>query len=323
MMPSIAQLTYDGLVRFAGVRSSVTDALWDRAWEGAWRRMSGPVQTTIHGRKVVVNAGYSYPAFSRRWPTYNDPLVELVHQAHQAKESPITLVDVGAAVGDTVLLVLDRCPGAVDAVHCVEGDAEFFGYLEQNLAGIQGLLLHRALLSDVEGEEAGLVRVHKGTASAQSAERAAATPLDSVLAAAGGPAVDVLKIDTDGFDGKVLAGASQLLDDCRPAVIFEWHPILYDATGQDRCRPFEVLVAAGYRWLVWFDKYGTFSHVDDGYQPASVDILAELCMSGRGPGPDWHYDVVALPAGSPIQPAEMASLDFARSRRASSRRSGR
>ena len=314
-MPSLAQIVYGGLVRTAGVRGRLGSAAWERAWELAWRQLSGPVTTTIHGRQVVVNAGYSYPAFRRRWPTYNDPLVELVHQVHAANGAPITLVDVGAAVGDTVLLVLERCPGAVGTVHCVEGDREFFGYLTRNLRGVPGLRLHQALLSDVEGSEAGLVRVHKGTASAQGTDRVAATTLDAVLEADSSEPVHVLKIDTDGFDGKVLAGATKVLADHRPAVIFEWAPLVYDATGQDRHRPFEVLTDAGYGWLVWFDKYGVFSHAEQGYRAAPVDLLAELCVSGRAPGPDWHYDVVALPEGSPVDPNEVAALAYARSSR--------
>jgi hypothetical protein len=55
--------------------------------------------------------------------------------------------------------------------------------------------------------------------------------------------------------------------------------------------------------------------VDDGYRPSEVDIVADLCLSGRAPGPDWHYDVVALPEGSPIEPGGMAALTHARSSR--------
>lgn len=308
----LANLAYGGLVRLAGVELPRVSGVWERAWDGAWRRLSGPVETTIHGRKVVVNAGYAYPAFARRWPTYNDPLVELVHQAHAAKGAPITLIDVGAAIGDTVLLVLERCPGAVDEIHCVEGDDEFYGYLQRNLAGVPGVHLHQALLSDAAGEEASLVRVHKGTASAQGVSRVTATTLDSVLESAGRPAVDVLKIDTDGFDGKVLAGASDLLRRVRPAVIFEWAPLHLQNTGQDRHRPFEVLTAAGYQWLLWFNKYGVFSHAEAGYRPEPVELLAELCLSDRAPGPDWHYDVVALPPDTAIPPAELAALAYAR-----------
>ncbi len=52
-----------------------------------------------------------------------------------------------------------------------------------------------------------------------------------------------------------------------------------------------------------------------GYRAAPVDVLAELCVSGRAPGPDWHYDVVALPEGSPVDPNEVAALAYARSSR--------
>ena len=311
-MGTFTELTYNGLVRLAGTRSVLAQAAWERTWDGTWRRLGGPVHTSLHGHRVLVNAGYSYPAFSRRWPTYNDPLVEVVHQASVAKGAPVTLVDVGAAVGDTVLLVLERCPGALESVHCVEGDDEFFGYLAANLADVPQARLHRALLSDEAGEAPSLIRTHKGTASAQGADRLPAVTLDRVLEDAGSPSIDVLKSDTDGFDGKVLAGAGGVLTKSRPAVIFEWHPILYDATGQDRRRPFEVLADAGYRWLVWFEKYGTFSHVSDGYRPSEVDVLADLCVSDRAPGPDWHYDVVALPEGGGIDPTELAALTFAR-----------
>lgn len=125
-----SRLLYQSLVFTAPLaRSPLAEVAWDRAGAGAARRLSGTVRMPIHGRRVVVNAGYSYPAFVRRWPTYNDPLVELVHQAYRAKGAPVQLVDVGAAVGDTVLLVLERCPGAVKRFDCVEGDSEFFGFL--------------------------------------------------------------------------------------------------------------------------------------------------------------------------------------------------
>lgn len=312
-----SRLVYRSLVRTAPLaRWPLAEGVWDRAWAGAGRWLSGSTGIRVHGRRIRVNTGYAYPAFARRWPTYNDPLVELVHQAHVAKGTPVHVVDVGAAVGDTVLLVHDRCPGAVASFHCVEGDPEFFRYLSDNLATLPRATLHYAMLSDQPGHERELVRTHLGTASAQGEASRAATTLDSLLADAG--QVDIVKIDTDGFDGKVLAGAGRLLREQQPAVIFEWHPQLCRATGQDPSRPFRVLAEAGYRCFVWFDKYGVFSHVDMPYHAGAVDVLAELCLSGRGPGPDWHYDVVAVPPGSGVQPVALAALAHARAARSRS-----
>ena len=67
-----------------------------------------------------------------------------------------------------------------------------------------------------------------------------ATTADEVLADA--THVDVIKIDTDGYDGQVLQGARQVLRTHRPSVVFEWHPILLAAVDQDWATPFEVLV---------------------------------------------------------------------------------
>ena len=105
------RLAYHSLVRAAGrTRTGIRGRLWTGAWLRLTPGMSGTSRVEIHGSRVVVNAGYAYPAFYRRWTRYNDPLVELVQRTHLHSGRPITVVDVGAAVGDTALLVMDRCP---------------------------------------------------------------------------------------------------------------------------------------------------------------------------------------------------------------------
>jgi hypothetical protein len=105
----------------------------------------------------------------------------------------------------------------------------------------------------------------------------------------------VIKIDTDGFDGKVLAGTQRTLAESEPAVIFEWHPILLKACGQSTTVPFDVLMNHGYRTFVWFTKHGDHSHVESPHDAARTAQLEQMCLLGEGPEPDWHYDVVALP----------------------------
>jgi len=309
--PTIAYNVLNRSVKVCNTR--IGAALWGRAWEASWRRWSGPVPTRIHGRRVTVNAGYPYPMLLRRWPTYNDPLVETVCRAREAAGRAVTLVDVGAAVGDTALLILDRAGDAVEAIHCVEGDEEFFGLLAANVGDLPAVQLHRALVSDVRGAERALQRTHRGTASAVGDGAAASTTLDELLAAA--PHVDVLKTDTDGFDGKVIAGAAGLLERHRPAVIFEWHPRLYVATGNDWKRPFDVLASHGYDRFVWFTKFGDFSHVMLRPDAGEISVLASVCLDDAGPTRDWHYDVIALHAGSPVRVEDVAALRDARIRR--------
>jgi FkbM family methyltransferase len=311
LVPTLAYNALNRTVRVCDTRAGA--AIWGRAWEASWRHWSGPVHTRIHGRRVVVNAGYPYPMLMRRFATYNDPLVEIVCQARCAAGRAVTVVDVGAAVGDTALLLLERAGDAIETIHCVEGDGEFFGLLRSNVGDLGRVRLHRALLSDRPGTERELQRTHRGTASAIAESERTAVTLDQLLGDV--EHVDVLKSDTDGFDGRVIAGASGLLTAHQPAVIFEWHPRLYVRTGSDWQRPFAVLDAHGYDRFVWFTKFGEFSHIARGVDSEAVAAVAAICIDDAGPALDWHFDIVALHRDSPIRSEDVASLKQARSRR--------
>lgn len=309
-----ASLVYNALIHSPRrLNRGFTALWWQRIWERSCRRFRGPVRTVVHGRPVILNFGNTYPVYSRRFPSLNNPLVELVYQAYTAKSSPIIYVDVGAATGDSALLVDANCPEMVGQFVCIDGDREFFGYLRANLAHLCGARFHLALLSASEGNIRSLVRTHPGTASALGNQEVPSVTLDAVLDNEGVAAADVLKIDVDGFDGKVLLGAGRTLRRHRPAVIFEWHPILCEQTGNNWTDHFEMLAACGYRDFAWFSKYGEFSHFMRDYDEDSVQMLADLCLKSKT-YPDWHYDIVALPEDSPIPRVSVADLAFARGR---------
>jgi len=313
-VPTLASLIYNLLLKTQRLEENrLTKRLWKTAWKTSLRRFHGPVSTVIHGQPVTVNFGYTYPYLARKFPLYNQPLLELVYQAFVAKGSPISLVDVGAAVGDTVLLVEANCPGMVDTFHCVDGDPEFYGYLKSNLGKKGNRTLHFALVSSSPGEERALVRTHSGTASAQGEQYVTACTLDSLLASSDRKRVDVIKIDVDGFDGRVLAGATATLASQAPSVIFEWHPILCRQTGNSWLQHFEVLREAGYTRFVWFTKFGGFSHFSTAFDEVALNAVAALCLHNKHCD-DWHYDVVAVHAKSRLDVVALAELQFAKRR---------
>jgi FkbM family methyltransferase len=225
---------------------------------------------------------------------------------------PIRLVDVGAAIGDTVLFVDANCSGQVSEYICVDGDQSFFGYLEQNLSGFSNVTCIFSQLSRSGGLNRSLVRTQPGTASAQGEDSVPTASLDTVLGSHDVGPVDVIKIDVDGFDGEVLAGAVALLQRDHPGVIFEWHPILCERTGNDRHEAFRSLVSAGYHRFIWFDKFGVFSHFMFRYDVAEIDAMADHCLADVSA--DWHYDVIALHDSSQITEQALSNLRFAAAR---------
>jgi len=149
-----------------------------------------------------------------------------------------------------------------------------------------------------------------GTATATGESQVDASSLDSIPAIQAAH-IDLLKVDVDGFDGEVLAGAAQLLQRCQPAVIFEWHPKLAMDAGNNPFVAFKVLADSGYQRYLWFTNSGPFSHFTgvcshDVLEHQRDYLLAIHARSGE------HFDIVALPKHSQLDEIELAALEFAR-----------
>lgn len=280
-------------------------------WSSLARYVSSgtrPLRLSLHGQRALINAGNPYPFLLFQFPFFNRPLVELVRQVAARRSRALTVVDVGGSIGNTALLLFGAAPHAIARLVSIEGDVDFFRLLEFNTAGIPAVVRHRAMLARAAGLTHGLVHHHAGTATARGVSRVSATTLDDLLAVDGAH-YDVLKIDVDGSDGEVLAGAAKLLTRDQPAVIFEWHPYLVAQAGNSIFAAFEVLREHGYRDFLWFHNTGHFSHFGASEGP---DLeLWRSYLNVMQPHGDPHFDVVALPPALADLKLPLASFGIA------------
>lgn len=311
----VASLVYNILVRtYRMEQNPITANGWRQLWDRSKSYFAGPVKTHIHGYPATVNFGHLYPIFARRFPNYNNPLIELVYQSYISLRRPVVLIDIGANIGDSILLLESNCPRMISSFLCVEGHPKFFEYLKLNLSPFTNGKLASILLSSVDGPVPSLVDNHSSSATAIGGVIKQARSLDSLIQESFDESADILKIDTDGFDGRILQGAEGTLRRFKPAVIFEWHPALYLETNNSLNQPFEILNTLGYTQFIFFNKYGEFNHIMMNNDKASVEALGEFCLRSRAL-PDWHYDVVALHESSLLSPKSLAEMGFARVRR--------
>lgn len=307
----LRNLVYNYLLRRAGNPTKK----WQETWNDVITpNINLPVTTVIHGYKALTTMGFTYPIFMRRFNRFNNPIVQIVHETFSAKGGPVNIIDVGAAIGDTAFLLHANVPGGINKMLCIDGDGEFFNYLKENTRQFNAITCVQTFLSSHETAEKELVRIHAGTASAQGEKTIQAKPLDMVVEETNFTKADVLKIDVDGFDGKVLAGATRLLQQDKPNVIFEWHPILLKQTNNSTYECFDVLQKCGYDHFFFFTKMGDFSHYTFKVTPEAISFLETLCLEGKF-GYDWHFDVVALPAGTTINMQSLAVSYFARNKK--------
>lgn len=266
-----------------------------------WNLVCNPafdVQATVHGTKAVLPSNYLYPYTCRYFPTFNNPYLQLVHETYAAKNRPLNIIDVGAAVGDSYLFIQQNIPQAVNTIFCIEGNPYFLRYLYQNIG--KNAVVLETVLSDRDEQIPSFTMPHTSTASIQGSGLQPANRLDTVLIENNVQPVDVLKIDVDGFDGKVIAGAVDILAHNKPAVIFEFHPWLLKDTENEFYLPFETLAAGGYHHFLWYDKFGVFIQHHQGFNITDVDAFVQQSLQA-GRDADIHFDVIALPADTNLK----------------------
>jgi FkbM family methyltransferase len=160
-------------------------------------------------------------------------------------------VDVGANIG-LHTLVLARRVGPAGRVHALEPAADNFRLLARAVteAGLGQVRLHRAAAADRAGQVSlGLSATNRGdhrVVAAPSGRRVEPVPavvLDELLA--GEPRVDLVKIDVQGAEARVLQGLARTLRRPELRLLCELCPALLAEAGANAEAFFAPLRAAG------------------------------------------------------------------------------
>jgi len=239
------------------------------------------------------DSSHHLPPILNAIPNFGRNLADVVN-ALEAKE--LHVIDVGANIGDTAILLARFAPGA--KVLCIEGDPRFMSDLQCNTAQISGVTIAEAILSDRSGQVKGAFVTEKGTAHIVLGEGGAllqVQTLDDLLTAYPEFACpDVIKIDTDGFEPAILRGARNVLASSKPVVFYEWHPKCYNMAGEDNISHADFLMDLGYDGFTVFTNRGELLlHL----RRPGHDILENLAQfsHARGRVDDCHFDIAAFP----------------------------
>ncbi len=200
-------------------------------------------------------------------------------------------VDVGASLGYFTVLG-GRAVGPAGKVHAFEPGSQNHSMVLLNAAmnGLENVELHRVAVSDVPGTMLyaghganGFVRPFDGDPAAVTThEVVEATTLD--LALGDEARVDVVKIDVEGAEGRVLRGAERVIRRHRPTIVFELSPPgLESVSGM-----------TGVELLSWLEDLGYELTALDTDQE-SVTAGASAILEAYDAGGLHHLDVLARP----------------------------
>ena len=217
----------------------------------------------VHGVSLSMPFEHALPGILRETPNYELEIVRGIQYLLHEGRKPI-VVDVGANIGDTVASIPER-----DRAEflCIEGSPYFFEFLKENFGNAHNVRMVNAMVTDPEGERNPVQAQFSekgGTAQVivlqQSASEGALPQrtLDSILADFPDfQKCNFLKIDTDGYDYKVLLGSETLLKTSKPIVHFElmftWWRQFGNSNWRDAAK---FLSDLGYNNCLLYDNLG-------------------------------------------------------------------
>jgi FkbM family methyltransferase len=250
------------------------------------------VRATLWGREMVMGSDHHLPWTLARYPRYSEPIALLVQVMPRER---LRFIDVGANIGDTVCLVESYSPSKCTYL-CIEPDATFARFCKQNTANVKEVTVLQALVDEGESKPFALLHHTPGTASAKqevSHNAMYSATLDSLAAdfVSGNGGVDIIKIDTDGFDAKVLRSAKDFLRTYKPMLFFEFAPYFWAQAKEDPQGAFRYLNNLGYQDYVFFANSGTvYAQISNASAPF-LDTLIKVSESRRLID-GFHYDVL-------------------------------
>jgi hypothetical protein len=235
------------------------------------------------------------PFIVHKHPYYATNIARIAGRVRK-KYQQLTLIDVGAFVGDSVAFLRRK---SQFPVLCIEGNQRFFCQLEKNMSRFADVDCVNAYLN---------IRDPRGKSPERNLPGKNVSLVDILRQYPRYSQSKMLKVDTDGYDGLILRGASEYLSRVKPILFFEYDPDLLGRHGEDGDSLWAMLRLSGYKMALFYENIGTYILSAD---LENTRLLEELHQWLSGYGGHRYFDVCLFPGcdldlGESIRLEEMA-----------------
>lgn len=252
---------------------------------------------SVHDHNLDMPLSHDLPRYYDNCPLY-DRLPGRIGKYISETRGQLTCIDVGANIGDTVI-AFRQSDG--DRFLAIEPNPKFAKFLKINLREVRNVTHLPAICSSFDAEGEFAIEESAGTASLRpdaggirisrkSLDRIVDEHPDFLLA-------NVIKVDTDGHDFEVIAGAVRLLGNAKPFLLFECDPFGNGGYFEDCVRTISLLNDCGYEDFLVYDNFGNLIGRYSASAPGEfMKLLFYQVTSAR-----HYYDLLMI-----------GSADFAR-----------
>ena len=267
--------------------------------------IDAPVRCRVHGADLYLPLSHALPRYVATHAFYDSALPAFVrHLSAVGGAQKLTVVDVGANVGDTARLVAASAGPEGIRFICIEADESYLPLLRRNTEGLDAAIHHVLAGATSQELSASIVRSGAGTSSiAAGGSTRRVVALDDLLSET---PIDLLKIDTDGYEVEVLRGAKRTLATTQAPCFIEFSPWHLQTYG--KATPAEVLRLlrdAGYAGSIVYDNLGYPLGLFD-LTEATARNLTNYCLTKS----NFYVDILAAKDSNML--ADFYASDLAR-----------
>lgn len=248
----------------------------------------------LHGQPVQILAGSGLPSVMSRYPNFDSNLTR-ISAAVSRKYPDSTMIDVGANIGDSALAMRK---GAICPILCIEGSQRYAEMCRRNLQPLPNIPVVQAFV-DTGAPVNGRIVESKGSGRSIPDGKTTTTtvPLSALATQCNFANAKLVKIDTDGFDGRIIQASLSWIEKQRPVLFWEFELTSDRLQGGPGRAIFDLLKGAGYRDLAFYSNTGDYMA---SASIADTQLLEDLSWylgerQNRDYTPPAYADICAFP----------------------------
>lgn len=248
----------------------------------------------IQGEGITVPIDFPLETYQYTYKEYDRFLPILVQHINQNG----IIIDIGANVGDTLFSILKNCQ---NEIKCIEPSDIYFKFLEENYQRLSQSDSNRVELVKKyigTGSFSGNLVHEHGTAHIEINNNGVEfIELDKLFIKR---EINLIKVDTDGFDYDVLLSSKQIISNQKPILFWE-NLIEHDFQLEGFNKLYSFLSDIGYDIVYLFDNFGniiTYTNSFDALIGINDYLFSQLKFNS--PRTFYYTDVLAATQESSI-----------------------
>lgn len=214
----------------------------------------------IGGRKILFDQKHPLPKYQHDFQMH-DRFIPYLASITNRKDGN-WIIDIGANIGDTVMAMADF---TLDKFLCIEPTEQFLSLLVKNtktIGGTDRVSIEQVFISDNENDNYISDIYTNGSAVKRKTDKKQmiqTKTLDTILKEKKilPNKLDLIKIDTDGFDSECILSAKETL--CLGNALLYWENAIFGYSQYIKYQAaYTLLEQAGYKTFFIFDNTGNF-----------------------------------------------------------------